>query len=139
MGSLHLTAFAGFFSKSALWSLSLLVIFFSVAGVPPFAGFFAKIIIILELIARNSFLTAVLLILVSSASAFYYIRVLKILFFEKKNKKNQEDSFQIIFTNSHNQKIYFIFALFLIFLILFLFLPTGLSLLTSNVSLATIF
>jgi len=139
LSSLHLTGFAGLFLKNATWAVSLLILFFSVAGIPPFAGFFAKVIILLELVAKNNFFAAVLLILISSASVFYYIRVLKTLFFEHKKKKNQEDSFQIVFTNPHNQKMYFVFALFLSFLSFFLFWPTGLNVLTSNIALISIF
>lgn len=139
VNSLYLTGFAGFFFKNALWAISLLIIFFSVAGIPPFAGFFAKVIILLELIAKKKILTSILLIVISSISVFYYIRVLKTLFFENKNNKNQEDSFQIIFTNAHYQKIYFVFAVFLIFLSTFLFLPTNLNLLSSIIALISVF
>lgn len=117
----------------------MLIIFFSIAGIPPFAGFFAKVIILLELIAKKKFLVSILLIIISSISVFYYIRVLKTLFFENKYKKGQEEKFQIIFTDSHHQKIYFVFIIFLIFLIFFLFLPTGLTLVINNVALTSVF
>lgn len=139
LGSFHLTGFAGLFQKNPLWSISLLIIFFSVAGIPPFAGFFAKVIIILELIAKNNFLASVLLIIISSVSAFYYIRVLKTLFFENKHKNTQEDSFQVVFTNSNKQKMYFVFVLFLVFLSFFLFAPTSLNVLGVNTVLTIVF
>jgi len=125
--SLYLTGLSGFFSKNPAWALSLLIIFFSIAGIPPFTGFWAKVVILIELVAQNKLMYSILLIIISSISVFYYIRILKTLFFEKKlQKKNKEEIFQIIFINKHYQKIYFVFILFLLILIFILFYPTNL-------------
>lgn len=134
--SLYLTGLSGFFAKNPTWALSLLIVFFSIAGIPPFTGFWAKVVVIFELVVQNKLIYAVLLIIISSISVFYYIRILKTLFFEKKlAKKNKEEAFQIVFINTHYQKIYFIFVLFLLLLIFILFYPTDLYFLCQIIAL----
>ena len=59
---------------------------FSLAGIPPFGGFFAKVFVFVALIANSSFYIAFFAVLTSVISAFYYLRLIKILFFEKSNK-----------------------------------------------------
>lgn len=57
--------------------------FFSMAGIPPFAGFFSKMFLFIA--ATNSFMysLAIIAILTSVISCFYYIRVIKFVFFDK--------------------------------------------------------
>nr|YP_004062230.1 NADH dehydrogenase subunit 2 [Plocamiocolax pulvinata]ADR03246.1 NADH dehydrogenase subunit 2 [Plocamiocolax pulvinata] len=62
------------------FSLSLLL--FSVSGIPPFAGFFSKLFILLSSLQVNSFGICLFLILFSCVSCFYYIRLIKIMYFE---------------------------------------------------------
>jgi NADH-quinone oxidoreductase subunit N len=58
------------------------ITFLSLAGIPPFAGFFGKYYVILSLIYDNIFL-AIILLLISAVTAYYYLRVVKIMFFEE--------------------------------------------------------
>jgi NADH-quinone oxidoreductase subunit N len=51
------------------------------AGVPPFAGFFAKLDILYEVVGF-SILPALVAILISVVSTFYYLRLSKLMFFE---------------------------------------------------------
>ena len=55
---------------------------FSLAGIPPLVGFFAKLGILLSIIYEEFYLIALLSILCSIVSTFYYIRIIKILYFE---------------------------------------------------------
>ena len=55
---------------------------FSIAGIPPTAGFLAKVNVFLPLIRCSSYFVALASILFSVVSTFYYIRIVKILFFE---------------------------------------------------------
>jgi NADH-quinone oxidoreductase subunit N len=61
-------------------------ILFSIAGVPPLAGFFSKFMILLSTIGQEYFFTSLLVILMSSVACFYYIRLIKIFFFTKTSK-----------------------------------------------------
>lgn len=59
------------------------LMFFSLAGIPPLGGFFAKLFVFLALIDSSFYLIALLSVLTSAISAFYYLRLVKILYFEK--------------------------------------------------------
>src|SRR5690348_13310674 len=61
----------------------LTLLFFSMAGIPPLIGFFAKFYVFLAAIETNYYLLLVISILCSTLSAFYYIRIIKIINFEK--------------------------------------------------------
>jgi NADH:ubiquinone oxidoreductase subunit 2 (subunit N) len=63
-------------------AFGLLVVLFSIAGIPPFVGFLAKIGIFLELINKEFYFIATFSIFCSMISTFYYIRLIKILYFE---------------------------------------------------------
>ena len=59
------------------------LLFFSMAGIPPLIGFFAKFYVFLAAIETSYYLLLVISILCSTLSAFYYIRIIKIINFEK--------------------------------------------------------
>jgi NADH:ubiquinone oxidoreductase subunit 2 (subunit N) len=57
---------------------------FSISGVPPLAGFFAKLLVIYQLVNNGQVSLSIIVILVSGLSSFYYIRLIKNLVFKKK-------------------------------------------------------
>ena len=63
-------------------AISLSIAMFSIAGIPPFIGFFAKLGIFLSLLRSKYYMVTFLTILCSVVSTFYYIRIIKILYFE---------------------------------------------------------
>lgn len=63
-------------------SLSLTIILFSIAGIPPLIGFFAKINVFFALISKQFYIASLLTLLCSVISTFYYIRIIKVLVFE---------------------------------------------------------
>ena len=63
-------------------ALSLTLTMFSVAGIPPLVGFFAKMGVFLSVLHAKYYFVALLAILCSVVSTFYYIRIIKILYFE---------------------------------------------------------
>jgi|TARA_B110001452_G_C15240241_1_gene429353 NADH-quinone oxidoreductase subunit N len=73
-------------SKNYIFALSFCVIIFSVAGVPPLAGFFSKFFILLALISSKYYAVSLIVIFFSSIACFYYIRLIKIMFFVKRSK-----------------------------------------------------
>jgi NADH:ubiquinone oxidoreductase subunit 2 (subunit N) len=64
-------------------AICIALILFSLAGVPPFAGFYAKMLIFLSSINLGNYLLIFIAGLFSVVSAFYYLRIIKILFFDK--------------------------------------------------------
>jgi NADH-quinone oxidoreductase subunit N len=60
----------------------LAVTMFSMAGIPPLAGFFAKLFILQPLIASKLYATALLFVIASVIACFYYLRIVKIMYFD---------------------------------------------------------
>jgi len=77
---------SGLSKNHPLLSLSFLVILFSLAGIPPLAGFFAKFYIFMSVIESKMYTLAVLGLLTTVISAFYYLRIIKIIYFDKPKK-----------------------------------------------------
>lgn len=73
----------GLVKANPLLGLITSLMFFSLAGIPPLGGFFAKLLVFLALIDSSFYLIAVAAISTSAISAFYYLRLVKILYFEK--------------------------------------------------------
>ena len=63
-------------------AISLSIAMFSIAGIPPLVGFFAKLGIFLSILYVEYYIIALIAILCSVISTFYYIRIIKILYFE---------------------------------------------------------
>lgn len=96
---------------AALFSLNL----FSIAGVPPLAGFFSKFFILCALIERGFFLSSFFLVLISVLSSFYYIRLIKTFYYSSTfryinlSQIPKMDAFLIAFTAFSN--LFFIFQI----------------------------
>jgi NADH-quinone oxidoreductase subunit N len=91
----HISNLAGLSKINKLQGLSFLIIFFSVSGIPPFAGFLAKILIVFHLLESNEILIAVILFVLNMISVYYYLRVIKIIYFEDKTLKQSNLIFQM--------------------------------------------
>lgn len=65
----------------------LLLVMFSMAGIPPLVGFYAKFKILTALVAGGFIGTAVFAVVMSLIGAFYYIRVVKAMYFDEPSKK----------------------------------------------------
>ena len=63
-------------------AFSLALTMFSIAGIPPLIGFFAKMGVFLSILYTKYYFIALLTILCSVVSTFYYIRIIKVLYFE---------------------------------------------------------
>jgi NADH-quinone oxidoreductase subunit N len=73
--------------KRAPWAAGVMTVFmFSLAGIPPMVGFYAKLAILQALVSTNvmAYLwLAVIAVLLSLVGAFYYLRVVKVMFFDE--------------------------------------------------------
>lgn len=60
----------------------LLILMLSMAGIPPTAGFFAKLMVIQALVSAQLVWVAVLAVLLAIIGAFYYLRIIKLMYFD---------------------------------------------------------
>ena len=82
----NLNDLSGISKYHPILSVSLLVFLFSLAGIPPLAGFFAKLYIFIAVIESKMYTLAIIGLLSTVISAFYYLRVIKIIYFEDVSK-----------------------------------------------------
>ncbi len=82
---------SGLSKNHPLLSLSLLIILFSLAGIPPMAGFFAKFYIFKTVIEQSMYFLAIVGLLSTVIAAFYYLRIIKIIYFDKEKEKFDTD------------------------------------------------
>ena len=82
---------SGLSKNHPLISLCLLVILFSLAGIPPLAGFFAKFYIFKAVLGQSMYFLAIVGLLSTVIAAFYYLRIIKIIYFDKEKEKYDSD------------------------------------------------
>ncbi len=82
-----LTDFNGLNARSPWFALMMMFLMFSMAGVPPFIGFFAKLNVISAVLAAGFPGLAVLMVLVTVIGAFYYLKVIWFMYFEEAEDK----------------------------------------------------
>ena len=82
---------SGLSKNHPLLSLCLLVILFSLAGIPPLAGFFAKFYVFKAVLEQSMFFLAIVGLLSTVVAAFYYLRIIKIIYFDKEKDKYDTD------------------------------------------------
>ena len=85
---------SGLSKNHPILSLSLLIILFSLAGIPPMAGFFAKFYVFMAVIEQSMYFLAIVGLLSTVIAAFYYLRIIKIIYFDpSKDKYDTNHSF----------------------------------------------
>lgn len=109
-----LTGLNGLKASSRSKAISMLVFLFSLAGIPPFAGFFAKFFILSASINEGLYLLSVIAVISSVIAAFYYLSVIKNMFFN-------ESENDLLLDNSKFSSFIFIFSALV--LTLFFFYP----------------
>ena len=73
---------AGLSKSNPHMALALAIFMFSMAGIPPLAGFFGKLYVFMAAIEAGLYSLAVIGVLASVVAAFYYLRVVKVMYFE---------------------------------------------------------
>ena len=81
---------SGLSKNHPMLAFGFLVILFSLAGIPPLAGFFAKFYIFMAVIEAKMYTLAIIGLVTSVISAFYYLRIIKIIYFDKPKKPFDE-------------------------------------------------
>ena len=93
----NISDLSGASKKHPLLAISFLIILFSLAGIPPLGGFFAKFYVFLAVLEQQMYTLAIIGLLTTVISAFYYLKIIKIIYFDDsvitfdavKNKKAQ--------------------------------------------------
>jgi NADH-quinone oxidoreductase subunit N len=78
-----------FSNKNLLISVMLTICLFSLAGIPPFIGFYSKMLVFIALIKDQHIAVSLIVALLSCLSCFYYIRLIKVLFFQSNGSNVQ--------------------------------------------------
>ena len=82
---------SGLSKNHPMVALSFLIILFSLAGIPPLAGFFAKFYVFMAVIEMKMYTLAIIGLVTTVVSAFYYLRIIKIIYFDKPKKPFEEN------------------------------------------------
>ena len=118
--SIFLTYFTNLYSYNKLFAFTICFLFFSLAALPPFCGFFSKLYLFIVLIQNYKYEFSILLIYLGIYGSYYYLKFLKVIFFENKLLlKNTEikSLYYIPFFNTDCMIICFnIFLLFYLFI-----------------------
>jgi NADH-quinone oxidoreductase subunit N len=73
---------AGLAQRQPAMALALLLFMFSMAGIPPLAGFFGKLNVFLAAINAGLYIPATIAVLASVVAAYYYVRIIKVMYFD---------------------------------------------------------
>tara|TARA_Y100000590_G_scaffold462386_1_gene626367 strand:- start:1303 stop:2736 length:1434 start_codon:yes stop_codon:yes gene_type:complete len=78
-----LSDLSGMSKKKPILSLCIAIVMLSLAGIPPFAGFFGKFYIFISALKADLIYLAILGVIASVISAYYYLRIIKIIYFDE--------------------------------------------------------
>ncbi|MEP3264455.1 MAG: proton-conducting transporter membrane subunit, partial [Hyphomicrobiales bacterium] len=78
-----INSLAGASKNHPVMAFILAMIMFSLAGIPPLAGFFGKWFVFVAAIEANLYVLAIIGVLASVVGAFYYLRIIKIMYFDE--------------------------------------------------------
>ena len=117
---------SGISKNHPLLSFAFLIILFSLAGIPPLAGFFAKFYIFMAVIEQSMYFLAITGLLATVVSAFYYLRIIKVIYFDPEKIKYDKD---------HNLGLKLTLIVSTFFLITYFVYPSILTELVNNINL----
>jgi len=117
----YINQFKGQFQANPLLGLSLAICLFSMAGIPPLAGFFGKQMVLYAATHNGNLFLALVAVVVSVVSAAYYLRVIKVIHFDPLNVTENSNTKGELTTSSS-----LVIATITLLLILFILNPTPL-------------
>ena len=82
----NISDLSGLSRNHPILAFGFLILLFSLAGIPPLAGFFAKFYIFMSVVEVEMYTLAIIGLLTTVVSAFYYLRIIKIIYFDKAKK-----------------------------------------------------
>jgi NADH-quinone oxidoreductase subunit N len=78
----NISDLSGISKKQPILAFSFLIILFSLAGIPPLGGFFAKFYIFTSVLEQKMYALAIIGLLTTVISAFYYLKIIKTIYFD---------------------------------------------------------
>ncbi len=116
---------SGLSKKHPILSFSLLIVLFSLAGIPPLAGFFAKFYVFLAVIKQSMYFLAIVGLLATVVAAFYYLRIIKIIYFDPEKEE---------YETSHNLGLKITLAISTIFILAYFIYPSSITEIVSKIT-----
>ena len=116
---------SGLSKNHPVLSLSLLIILFSLAGIPPLAGFFAKFYVFMAVIEKSMYFLAIVGLVSTVIAAFYYLRIIKIIYFDP-----EKESYE----NNHGFGLKITLAVSTILILIYFIYPSGLTNIVSKIN-----
>ena len=116
---------AGLSKNHPILSISLMIVLFSLAGIPPLAGFFAKFYIFMAVIEQSMYFLAVIGLLSTVIAAYYYLRIIKIIYFDPEKEKYDTD---------HHLGLKVSLVISTIFILFYFIYPSGLTEIISKIN-----
>ena len=120
-----ITDLSGLSKNHPILAFSLLVVLFSLAGIPPLAGFFAKFYIFMSVIEQSMYFLAIVGLLSTVIAAYYYLRIIKIIYFDNSKEK---------FETEHHIGLKLILAASTIFILLYFIYPNSINEVVSRIN-----
>ena len=108
---------SGLSKNHPILSFSFLIVLFSLAGIPPLVGFFAKFYIFTAVIEQSMYSLAIIGLLSTVIAAFYYLRIIKVIYFDPEKEK---------FEKNHNIGLKISLAVSTIFILFYFIYPSPL-------------
>lgn len=96
-GNDHFERFNGLMSKHPVMAICMIVVMFSLAGLPPLSGFVAKFNILSAILSKKYYVLAIITVLNSVVSLYYYMKVVRLMVF--KESESSEGIAGFSFTN----------------------------------------
>ena len=116
---------SGLSKNHPVLAFSMMAILFSLAGIPPLAGFFAKFYIFMAVIERSMYFLAVVGLLSTVVAAFYYLRIIKIIYFDPEKE---------MYEKNHSIGLKLTLILSTIFITAYFIYPKGLTEIVSKIN-----
>ncbi|MDB4037863.1 NADH-quinone oxidoreductase subunit NuoN [Candidatus Thioglobus sp.] len=83
----QISDFQGLSKHSPWFALIMLVVMLSMAGVPPFIGFYSKLFILQQVVAEGYIILAITAVIFAVISAYYYLQIIKTMYFDDVDKE----------------------------------------------------
>ncbi|MDC0482781.1 NADH-quinone oxidoreductase subunit NuoN [Candidatus Thioglobus sp.] len=83
----QISDFQGLSKHSPWFALIMLVVMLSMAGVPPFIGFYSKLFILQQVVAEGYVILAITAVIFAVISAYYYLQIIKTMYFDDEDKE----------------------------------------------------
>lgn len=136
--TIYLTSMSNFLEKNTIAALLLVLLLFSIGGMPPSSGFLSKIVIFKSLLESNYLAISVGAILISAVSFYYYMRLIKVVSFEIQEVHESKEAFRSSFKDEFRD-LFCCIAVFGSFsLYFFFFSPEFILALTDLIVLGTV-